>query len=108
MNRTNDRLLGSYFTPLAQEFEKHVQRTPGKTHSLLQASRRIMLTTMGSDTTDRYEYAGKVVRESLKSKPTAWFWYGKATTIVWFINTFCGLTLWVCLQPYTTTLGTGY
>ncbi|RYP54382.1 hypothetical protein DL768_000799 [Monosporascus sp. mg162] len=58
----------SYYAPIAAEFRKHVQRTP--------------------ETTDRFEYATNVVAHSLKSSPSAWFWYGKTTSIIRFFDTF--------------------
>ncbi|KAI1198794.1 hypothetical protein F5X97DRAFT_333109 [Nemania serpens] len=58
----------SYYAPLAAEFEKHVQRTP--------------------QTTDRFEYAARVVAHSLKPSPSAWFWYGKTTSVIRFFDTF--------------------
>ncbi|KAF9878624.1 hypothetical protein CkaCkLH20_04116 [Colletotrichum karsti] len=65
---------GSYFAPLAQEFKDHVNRVP--------------------DTTDRFEYASKVVQQSLRSAPPAWFWYGKTTWIVRFLDTFAWRKVW--------------
>ncbi|PHH81252.1 hypothetical protein CDD82_1191 [Ophiocordyceps australis] len=58
----------SYFSPLAQDFEKHVRRVP--------------------DTTSRFVYAEQVVAQSLKKAPTAWFWYGKQTFTVWLLDAF--------------------
>ncbi|TGJ82157.1 hypothetical protein E0Z10_g6605 [Xylaria hypoxylon] len=60
---------GSYYSPLAAEFKKHVQRTP-------------------TQFTDRFEYAANVVAQSLKSSPTAWFWYGSSTSVIRFFDTF--------------------
>ncbi|KAF2685184.1 NAD(P)-binding protein [Lentithecium fluviatile CBS 122367] len=64
---------GSYYSPLATEFKAHVQRVPPKT-------------------TDRFDYASNVVAQSLKSSPKAWFWYGSATTIIRFFDTFAWRT----------------
>ncbi|PHH61959.1 hypothetical protein CDD81_7708 [Ophiocordyceps australis] len=58
----------SYYSPLAQEFEKHVQRVP--------------------DTTSRFVYAEQVVAQSLKTVPAAWFWYGKTTSMVRLLDMF--------------------
>ncbi|RDA83520.1 hypothetical protein CP532_4157 [Ophiocordyceps camponoti-leonardi (nom. inval.)] len=65
---------GSFYTPLASEFKKHVQRTP--------------------ETTDRFDYAANVVSQSLRPSPVAWFWYGKATSIIRFFDTFAWRTFW--------------
>ncbi|KAF3766680.1 NAD(P)-binding protein [Cryphonectria parasitica EP155] len=65
---------GSYFAPLSEEFKKHVQRIP--------------------NTTNRFDYASKVVAESIKSQPTTWFWYGKTTLIVRFLDTFLWRRVW--------------
>lgn len=65
---------GSYYLPLAADFKKHVQRTP--------------------ETTDRFEYAANVVGQSLKSTPSAWFWYGRATGIIRFFDTVAPRTFW--------------
>ncbi|KAI1358230.1 hypothetical protein F5Y08DRAFT_322364 [Xylaria arbuscula] len=59
---------GSYYSPLADEFRQHVQRTPNGT--------------------SRFDYAANVVAQSLKSSPTAWFWYGSSTRIIRFFDTF--------------------
>ncbi|KAF7863845.1 hypothetical protein EAF04_006810 [Stromatinia cepivora] len=64
----------SYFSPLASEFKRHVQRTP--------------------KTTNRFIYAGNVVTQSLKSSPPAWFWTGSATRIIRFLDTFAFRTIW--------------
>ncbi|RDA93282.1 hypothetical protein CP533_2049 [Ophiocordyceps camponoti-saundersi (nom. inval.)] len=66
--------LGSYYSPLAPDFKKHVQRTP--------------------ETTDRFDYAANVVAQSLRPSPAAWFWYGKATSIIRFFDTFAWRTFW--------------
>ncbi|KAI0532999.1 hypothetical protein GGR58DRAFT_488365 [Xylaria digitata] len=60
---------GSYYSPLASDFKRHVQRTPSKV-------------------TDRFEYAANVVAQSLKSSPAAWFWYGSSTRVIRFFDTF--------------------
>ncbi|KAI0505866.1 hypothetical protein F5B22DRAFT_626196 [Xylaria bambusicola] len=59
---------GSYYSPLAEDFKKHVKRTPNGT--------------------SRFEYAANVVAQSLKSSPSAWFWYGSSTGIIRFFDTF--------------------
>ncbi|KAF2644244.1 NAD(P)-binding protein [Massarina eburnea CBS 473.64] len=64
---------GSYYSPLASEFKAHVQRVPSKT-------------------TDRFDYASNVVAQSLRASPKAWFWYGSATTIIRFFDTFAWRT----------------
>ncbi|KAI1426163.1 NAD(P)-binding protein [Xylaria sp. FL1777] len=68
-------LEGSFYSPLAENFRQHVTRTP-------------------QGATDRFEYASNVVRESLKTSPAAWFWYGSATRMIWFLDTFCWRTVW--------------
>ncbi|CAJ2505662.1 Uu.00g130560.m01.CDS01 [Anthostomella pinea] len=65
---------GSYMAPLADEFKQHVQRSP--------------------NTTDRFEYASKVVAQSLKQSPPAWFWYGKTASTVRFLDMFAWRTIW--------------
>ncbi|KAI0437388.1 hypothetical protein F4803DRAFT_539112 [Xylaria telfairii] len=71
-----DRRLpeGSYFTPLSSEFKAHVQRVP--------------------DTTNRFQYAKKIVSQSLKPSPLSWYWYGKTTGIVRFFDIFGPRTVW--------------
>ncbi|RYP41541.1 hypothetical protein DL767_000968 [Monosporascus sp. MG133] len=44
--------------------------------------------TASPETTDRFEYAANVVAQSLRSSPSAWFWYGSATSIIRFFDTF--------------------
>ncbi|KAL7802208.1 NAD(P)-binding protein [Trichoderma aethiopicum] len=65
---------GSYYTPLADEFKDHVQRTPR--------------------TTSRFEYASNVVSQSLRSSPAPWFWTGSATGIIRFLDMFAWRTIW--------------
>ncbi|KAL6831867.1 NAD(P)-binding protein [Trichoderma camerunense] len=65
---------GSYYSPLAAEFEDHVQRTP--------------------KTTSRFEYASNVVSQSLRSSPAAWHWTGSATGIIRFLDMFAWRTIW--------------
>jgi 1-acylglycerone phosphate reductase len=65
----------SYYSPLAADFKRHVRRKP--------------------DTTPRSLYAGKVVEQSLRASPPAWFWYGKATMSVWSLSLFGWRTIWV-------------
>ncbi|KUL86366.1 hypothetical protein ZTR_08617 [Talaromyces verruculosus] len=60
---------GSYYSPLAAEFQSHVQRTV-------------------KTATNRFEYASNVVSQSLKRNPAAWFWTGSATTIIRFLDMF--------------------
>ncbi|RYP78221.1 hypothetical protein DL771_000698 [Monosporascus sp. 5C6A] len=50
--------------------------------------------TASPETTDRFEYAANVVAQSLRSSPSAWFWYGSATSIIRFFDTFAWRTLW--------------
>ncbi|KAK0615694.1 short chain dehydrogenase [Bombardia bombarda] len=64
----------SYYAPLAEEFAKHVQRTP--------------------HTTTPAEYARNVVGEVTKKSPSAWFWTGATTGIVRFGDTFLPKTFW--------------
>ncbi|KAL8638434.1 MAG: hypothetical protein Q9228_004414 [Teloschistes exilis] len=65
---------GSYYAPLGKKFEEHVQRVP--------------------DTTHRDVYAHKVVSQSLKSAPPAWYWVGATTGIVRFMDVFGFRTVW--------------
>lgn len=53
------------------------------------------INTLFVETTDRFEYAANVVAQSLKSSPAAWFWYGNATRIIRFFDTFAWRTFWV-------------
>ncbi|KAI3327610.1 NAD(P)-binding protein [Xylariaceae sp. AK1471] len=66
---------GSYYTPLAENFRQHVTRIP-------------------PGTTDRFKYAENVVRQSLRSSPPAWFWYGSFTTLTRLLDTFGWRTVW--------------
>ncbi|KAJ2976920.1 hypothetical protein NUW58_g7967 [Xylaria curta] len=45
-----------------------------------------------SNTTDRFEYAARVVAQSSRTSPPAWFWYGKTTLLVRFLDTFAWRT----------------
>ncbi|KAI1334904.1 hypothetical protein F5Y15DRAFT_261727 [Xylariaceae sp. FL0016] len=45
-------------------------------------------------TTNRFEYAGKVVAVSLNSAPPAWFWYGHATFLTRLIDTLAPRKFW--------------
>ncbi|KAJ8130527.1 hypothetical protein O1611_g3103 [Lasiodiplodia mahajangana] len=76
LKRDAKRVLpeGSFFSPLAAEFEQHVQRVP--------------------DTTDRFEYAKNVVAQSVRTSPPAWFWCGKGTALIRFLDTFGFRTIW--------------
>ncbi|KAI1362868.1 hypothetical protein F5Y08DRAFT_257890 [Xylaria arbuscula] len=65
---------GSYYSPLAAAFRKHVERVP--------------------DTTDRFVYARNVVKQSLSQHSPAWFWYGKTTFLVRFLDIFGWRTTW--------------
>ncbi|KAI1074586.1 NAD(P)-binding protein [Whalleya microplaca] len=67
----------SYFSPLAPEFKRHVQRSP--------------------ETTNRFSYAAQVVSQSLRPDPPAWLWYGKTTRIVRFFDMFAWRTIWDCI-----------
>ncbi|KAI1474620.1 NAD(P)-binding protein [Daldinia eschscholtzii] len=66
---------GSYYSPLAEEFHRHVTRTP-------------------QGATNRFKYAENVVAQSLKSSPPAWFWYGSFTGMIRFLDTFGWRTVW--------------
>jgi 1-acylglycerone phosphate reductase len=48
--------------------------------------------------TDRFQYATNVVAQSLKPRPSAWFWYGSFTGLTWFLDTFAWRTIWVFLS----------
>ncbi|KAI9789486.1 MAG: hypothetical protein M1816_006028 [Peltula sp. TS41687] len=65
---------GSYYSSLASEFQAHVQRVP--------------------DTTHRDVYARGVVAQCLRSNPPAWYWIGKTTGIVRFMDIFGFRTVW--------------
>lgn len=41
------------------------------------------------------QYAAGVVREALKAKPRAWFWWGVRSFDTWFLDTFFPRTIWV-------------
>ncbi|KAF5643484.1 1-acyldihydroxyacetone-phosphate reductase [Fusarium tjaetaba] len=66
---------GSYYSALAKQFEQHVLRKP-------------------RNATDRLELAENVVKESLKNRPSAWFWYGSFSTLTRFLDTFAWRTIW--------------
>ena len=83
----------SFYSPLAQEFQEHVQRVPGKLVLFLPA--HPLLNTL--DTTPRAVYASYVVPETLKSRPPAWYWVGATTGIVRFMDIFGFRTVWVGL-----------
>ncbi|OQE43596.1 hypothetical protein PENCOP_c003G00519 [Penicillium coprophilum] len=70
---------GSYYTPLADSFHEHVTRIP-------------------KGATDRFKYATNVVAQSLRPRPSAWFWYGSSTGLIWFLDTFAWRTIWVFLS----------
>lgn len=65
----------SYYSPLAENFQRHVTRTP-------------------AGATDRFKYAVNVVEQSLKPSPPAWFWYGSFTTMIRLMDTFGWRTIW--------------
>ncbi|KAL9638322.1 MAG: hypothetical protein Q9164_001627 [Protoblastenia rupestris] len=79
----------SFYSPLAQEFQEHVQRVPGK---LVLIPAHPLLNTL--DTTPRAVYASYVVPETLKSRPPAWYWVGATTGIVRFMDIFGFRTVW--------------
>ncbi|KAI1125348.1 hypothetical protein F5Y10DRAFT_247213 [Nemania abortiva] len=66
---------GSYYSPLSENFQKHVTRTP-------------------PGATDRFKYATNVVAQTLVSSPSAWYWYGSFTTLTRFYDTFAWRTIW--------------
>lgn len=66
---------GSYYSPLAQEFKKHVTRVP-------------------AGATDRLKYASHVVQQSLRATPPAWYWYGSFTGLTRFLDIFGWRTAW--------------
>ncbi|KAI0862313.1 hypothetical protein F4860DRAFT_472923 [Xylaria cubensis] len=64
----------SFYLPLANEFKEHVRRIP--------------------ETTDRFQYAEKVVSQSLRSSPPVWFWYGHASFLIRLIDMFAPRKFW--------------
>ncbi|OTA57979.1 NAD(P)-binding protein [Hypoxylon sp. EC38] len=64
---------GSFYSPLATEFERHIHRIPS--------------------TTDRFLFAKGVVGKSLMLSPPAWFWTGSQTALIRFLNTFFPQTI---------------
>ncbi|KAI1400450.1 NAD(P)-binding protein [Hypoxylon fuscum] len=64
----------SYFSPLAAEFQQHVQRTPLAP--------------------DRFEYAQNIVSQSLRASPPIWFWYGPATRFIRLLDIFAPRRTW--------------
>ncbi|KAF9771640.1 hypothetical protein IL306_010696 [Fusarium sp. DS 682] len=68
-------LPGSYYTELAEEFQKHVMRKP-------------------RNATDRFKLAQNIVNQSLKKRPYAWFWYGSFSSLTRFLDTFAWRTVW--------------
>ncbi|CAI6101403.1 unnamed protein product [Clonostachys chloroleuca] len=58
-------------------------------------------TQMTFITTDRFDYASRVVSQSLQSSPAAWFWYGKTTWLVRFLDAFSWRTIWVIISLQT-------
>lgn len=58
----------------------------------------IYLTESHQDTTDRHIYAKKVVPQSLRAYPPAWYWVGSTSGIVWFMDIFGFRTAWVSSQ----------
>ncbi|KAI9368959.1 hypothetical protein BJX61DRAFT_521527 [Aspergillus egyptiacus] len=68
----------SFYAPLQEEFQAHVQRIP--------------------NTTDRMVYAKSVVEQSLRRCPPAWHWVGNTSTIVWFMDIFGFRTVWDYVQ----------
>ncbi|KAI1350307.1 NAD(P)-binding protein [Xylaria sp. FL0043] len=59
---------GSFYSPLAAEFERHVHRTPA--------------------TTDRFSFAKRVVDKTITASPPAWFWTGSQTGVIRFLDMF--------------------
>ncbi|KAK5996472.1 Short-chain dehydrogenase RED1 [Cladobotryum mycophilum] len=64
----------SYYTPLAKEFESHINRKP--------------------NTITPAQYATSVVAEITKENPKAWFWTGARVGEFWFGDTFLPRTYW--------------
>ncbi|KAK7906574.1 short-chain dehydrogenase/reductase [Apiospora marii] len=79
---------GSFYTPIAQNFEQHVNRTPGKSFHVQENGHHI------DGATDRFKYATNVVSMSLRPAPPAWFWYGSFTVLTRFLDTFGWRTVW--------------
>ncbi|KAI0861218.1 NAD(P)-binding protein [Xylaria cubensis] len=69
LKRDRHRELPEYslFAPLRESFKSHVTRTP--------------------NTTDRMEYAKNVCVQSLNNNPPIWYWFGKTTWTVRFLDT---------------------
>ena len=88
---------GSYYSPLAAEFQGHVQRSvKGKesVHSATMGDYMRVLRRLAA-ATSRFEYASNVVSQSLKASPAPWFWTGSATGVIRFIDTFFPRTIFV-------------
>lgn len=49
-------------------------------------------------TTDRVVYAKNVCMQSLSNCPPAWYWSGKTTGLVRFLDTFAWRGIWVILS----------
>ncbi|KAI1274051.1 NAD(P)-binding protein [Xylaria sp. FL0933] len=64
---------GSFYSPLAAEFERHVHRTPV--------------------TTDRFSFAKRVVDKTITASPPAWFWTGSQTGVIRFLDMFFPRTI---------------
>lgn len=90
---TNNVLSGSYYSALAKEFEQHVLRKPSKMNTTMTFCSCLLITP--ENATDRLELAENVVKESLKSRPSAWFWFGSFSTLTKFLDTFAWRTIWV-------------
>ncbi|KAI3317927.1 NAD(P)-binding protein [Xylariaceae sp. AK1471] len=84
-DRKRELPKGSYYTPLADAFRRHVERIP--------------------DTTDRFVYARRVVQQSLSKYSPAWFWYGKTTFVVRFLDIFGWRTVWDYIFTFLFGLG---
>lgn len=84
---------GSYYSALEKQFEQHVLRKPSKMNITIIFCSCLLISL--ENATDRLELAENVVKESLKSRPSAWFWFGSFSTLTRFLDTFAWRTIWV-------------
>ncbi|KAI1851630.1 hypothetical protein JX266_003092 [Neoarthrinium moseri] len=88
-----DRALpeDSFYAPLSYAFRQHVKRSPS-TYLILAFS--VSSEVIVLETTDRFTYAEKVVKQSSSRSPPAWFWYGNTTFLVRLLDMVGWRTVW--------------